>query len=85
VIHSPVAYPLFLCLLLLLVAVFELRILTYGYVFAVRLLSLLGSQVNIPIYRGPVTRGRPPTVISMSGWRPTGRLAGSSEGSPWWP
>jgi len=62
VIHSPVAYPLFLCLLLLLgllVAVFELRIIAYAYrkvgvrpryVFAVLLLSLLGSQVNIPIY-----------------------------------
>jgi len=62
VIHSPVAYPLFLCLLLLLgllVAVFELRIIAYAYrkvgvrpryLFAVLLLSLLGSQVNIPIY-----------------------------------
>jgi len=60
----PLAFPLllafFLLLLAVLVLVIELRILRYAYrkigvppryMFVVLLLSLLGSQVNIPLFR----------------------------------
>src|SRR2546428_2048772 len=62
-IHSPAAVPLVFVLLVLLgllILLFEVRILTYAYrkvgvhpryAFAVMLLSLLGSQVNIPLYQ----------------------------------
>ena len=62
-IHSPAALPLVFVLLVLLgllILLFEVRILTYAYrkvgvhpryAFAVMLLSLLGSQVNIPLYQ----------------------------------
>jgi len=82
VIHSPLALPFFLLLLVLfavLVFVVELRILAYAYrkvgvrpryVFAVMLLSLIGSYVNIPLYRVPVQRVLlPPQEEWMFGWR----------------
>jgi len=62
-IHSPAALPLVFVLLVLLgllILLFEVRILTYAYrkvgvhpryAFAVMLLSLVGSQVNIPLYQ----------------------------------
>jgi uncharacterized membrane protein len=73
VIYFPLALPVIL-LLALLFAVFviliEIRVLAYAYrkigvrpryVFAVMILSLLGSQVNIPLYSIPVQRiVRPP-------------------------
>ncbi len=80
VIYSPVALPFFLLLLLLLVAfvvVVELRILAYAYrkvgvrpryVLAVMLLSLLGSHVNVPLYRVPVARLAPPQEVVLFGW-----------------
>lgn len=63
-IFHPIALPLFLfavflLLLALLVFVVEIRVLAYAYrkigvrprhMFAVMLLSLLGSQINIPLY-----------------------------------
>jgi uncharacterized membrane protein len=81
VIYSPLAYPLLLLLLILLslfVFVVEMRILAYAYrkvgvrpryVLALLLLSLIGSQVNIPLYRVPVTRIRPTQVVRAPGWR----------------
>src|SRR5881296_2800351 len=62
-IHSPAALPLVFVLLVLLgllIFLVEVRILTYAYrkvgvhpryAFAVMLLSLLGSYVNIPLYQ----------------------------------
>lgn len=80
-IYAPIALPLFL-LLLALFAVFifvvEVRILAYAYrkvgvrpryVFLVLLLSLVGSHVNIPLYRVPVERVLPPQEVWMFGWR----------------
>lgn len=80
-IYAPLALPLFL-LLLALFAVFvfvvEVRILAYAYrkvgvrpryVFLVLLLSLVGSHVNIPLYRVPVERVLPPQEVWMFGWR----------------
>ena len=70
---APVAVPLILVLLILLgllILLFEVRILTYAYrkigvhpryAFAVMLLSLLGSHVNIPLYT--VTTG---TVVALN-------------------
>jgi uncharacterized membrane protein len=78
-IYAPFALPLLLLLLLLLgllIFAVELRILAYAYrkvgvrpryVFAVLLLSLVGSHVNIPLYRIPVQRIVPPKVISSFG------------------
>jgi len=80
-IFTPLALPL-LVLLVLLFAVFvfmvEIRILAYAYrkvgvrpryVFAVMLLSLVGSHVNIPLYHVPVQRLVPPREVSVFGWR----------------
>ena len=74
-IYLPIAAPL-LILFLLLLAVFlvavEMRVLSYAYrkigvrpryVFAVMLLSLVGSHVNIPLYSVPVERLVPPRVV----------------------
>jgi len=86
VIQFPLAPP-FVLLLGLLFAVFvllvELRVLAYAYrkigvrpryVFAVMLLTLLGSQVNIPLYSLPPPRiTRPPHSSTL------GRPAGSAE------
>ena len=79
-IFLPVAVPLLLLLLAGLLVVFvvlvELRILAYAYrkigvrpryVFAVMLLTLLGSHVNIPLYTVPVERVVAPHVEWMFG------------------
>lgn len=76
----PVAFPLllglFLLLLAFLVLVVELRILRYAYrkigvppryMFLVMLLSLLGSQVNIPLYAMRVERLLSPQEITVFG------------------
>jgi len=80
VIFLPVGLPLLVLALLFFLAVFvvavEMRILAYAYrkigvrpryVFAVMLLSLLGSHVNLPLYSVPVERVVPPHAISMMG------------------
>jgi len=72
---------LLLVLLLVLLGVFiilvEMRVLAYAYrkvgvgpryAFAVMLLSLLGSHVNIPIYSIPVGRVLRPHSLTMFGW-----------------
>jgi uncharacterized membrane protein len=81
VIYAPIALPFFLLLLILLavfVFVVEIRILAYAYrkvgvqpryVFLVLLLSLIGSHVNVPLYRVPVERVLPPQEVWMFGWR----------------
>jgi uncharacterized membrane protein len=80
VIYFPVALPLVLLLALLLVVVVvlvELRVLAYAYrkigvhpryVFAVMLLTLLGAQVNIPLYSIPVQRIVRPPSSWLYGW-----------------
>ena len=78
-IHQSATLPLLL-LLFFLLAVFallvEVQVLAYAYrkigvrpryVFAVMLLSLLGSGVNIPLYSVPVERLRPAHVVSAFG------------------
>ena len=78
-IYSPfgLLFLLLLLVLALLVFVVEVRVLAYAYrkigirpryVFAVLLLSLLGSHVNIPLYRVPVARVVPPRAVSAYGW-----------------
>jgi len=80
VIFLPVAVPLLLLLLagllVVLVVLVELRILAYAYrkigvrpryVFAVMLLTLLGSHVNIPLYTVPAERVVAPHVEWMFG------------------
>ena len=78
-IYSPfgLLFLLLLLVLALLVFVVEVRVLAYAYrkigirpryVFAVLLLSLLGSHVNIPLYRVPVARVVPPRAVSAFGW-----------------
>jgi uncharacterized membrane protein len=80
VIYAPIALPFFLLLVLLAVFVFvvEIRILAYAYrkvgvrpryVFLVLLLSLVGSHVNVPLYRVSVERVLPPQQVWMFGWR----------------
>ena len=76
----PVALPLVLLLALLLVlfvVLVELRVLAYAYrkigvapryVFLVMLLTLLGSQVNIPLYSIPVHRIYRPPTARMFDW-----------------
>jgi uncharacterized membrane protein len=80
VIYFPVALPLVLLLALLLVVLVvlvELRVLAYAYrkigvhpryVFAVMLLTLLGTQVNIPLYSIPVQRIVRPPSSWLYGW-----------------
>ena len=80
-VYAPLALPFFLLLFVLFVVfvfVVEMRILAYAYrkvgvrpryVFAVMLLSLVGSHVNIPLYRVPVQRVLPPQEVWMFGWR----------------
>src|SRR5438445_10462142 len=72
--------PLLLLLLVLLgmlILLVEARVLTYAYrkigvrpryVFAVMLLTLLGSQVNIPLYSMPVQRIVRPPASAIYGW-----------------
>jgi len=70
----PLLLGVFLLLLALLVLVFELRILGYAYrkigvppryMFIVMLVSLLGSQVNIPLFA--MGRGRTVVAINVGG------------------
>jgi len=78
-IYSPFGAIFLLLLLVLIVLVFvvEVRILAYAYrkigirprfVFAVLLLSLFGSYVNVPLYRVPVARVVPSHAVSGFGW-----------------
>jgi uncharacterized membrane protein len=79
VFYRPFAPPLLLLLLLLLgllVAFVELRVLAYAYrkvgvrpryVFAVLLLSLAGSHVNIPLYSVRTERLVPPREVHWFG------------------
>jgi uncharacterized membrane protein len=76
----PVALPLVLLLALLLVVLVvlvEFRVLAYAYrkigvapryVFLVMVLTLLGSQVNIPLYSIPVSRIHRPPASGMLDW-----------------
>jgi uncharacterized membrane protein len=81
VIYSPSTLPLLLvllALLALLVLLVEVRVLTYAYrkvgvhpryAFAVMLLSLLGSRVNIPLFAvstRPVEPAHGPTVVALN-------------------
>jgi len=80
VIYFPFALPVLLLLGLLLavfVVLVELRVLAYAYrkigvrpryVFAVMLLTLLGSHVNIPLYSMPVQRIVRPPASWTYGW-----------------
>ncbi len=76
----PIGLPILILLLGLLLVVFlvlvEVRVLAYAYqkigirpryVFAVLLLTLLGSQVNIPLYSSPVRRIASPHTEWMFG------------------
>lgn len=74
---TPFLLLLLLLLLALLVFLIEVRILAYAYrkigvrpryIFAVLLLSLVGSHVNIPLYTVRVERLLPPQAISVFGW-----------------
>ena len=79
-IYAPIALPFFLLLLALLavfVFVVELEVLAYAYrkigvrpryIFALLLLSLVGSHVNIPLYAVPVAHMAPAHEVSMFGW-----------------
>jgi uncharacterized membrane protein len=81
VIHSPPLAPLLLLLLFLLallVLLVEVRVLTYAYrkigvhpryAFAVMLLSLVGSAVDLPLFAlAPASpaRAAPPTVVALN-------------------
>jgi uncharacterized membrane protein len=79
-IFLPVAVPLLLLLLVLLLVVFvvlvELRVLSYAYrkigvppryVFAILVLTLLGSHVNIPLYAVPARQAVVPETVWMFG------------------
>jgi len=80
VIFLPIAFPLLLLLFVILLGLFiffvEIRVLSYAYrkigvrpryVFAVMILTLIGSHVNIPLYSVPVARLVPPHAISIYG------------------
>ncbi|PYO02952.1 MAG: hypothetical protein DMD91_02235 [Candidatus Rokuibacteriota bacterium] len=77
---APIALPflllLFVVLLAVLLVMVELRILAYAYrkigvrpryVFAVLVLSLAGSFVNIPVYSVPVSRLVSPEAVTLYG------------------
>ena len=79
-IFLPIAFPLLLLLFVILLGLFiffvEIRVLSYAYrkigvrpryVFAVMILTLIGSHVNIPLYSVPVARLVPPHAISIYG------------------
>lgn len=79
-IFLPIAFPLLLLIFVLLVGLLiflvEIRVLSYAYrkigvrpryVFLVMILTLLGSQVNIPLYSVGVTRLMPPHAVSIYG------------------
>ena len=72
----PLLLGLFLLVLALLVLVVELRILRYAYrkigvpprwMFVVMLVSLLGSQVNIPLFSMRVAPVAPPADATVFG------------------
>jgi uncharacterized membrane protein len=79
VVYSPLGLGLLLLLVLLLgvlILLVEMRVLTYAfrkigirprYAFAVMLLTLIGSHVNLPLYSVPVARMVPPRVIHHFG------------------
>jgi uncharacterized membrane protein len=80
VIFLPIAFPLLLLLFVILLGLFiffvEIRVLSYAYrkigvrprhVFAVMILTLIGSHVNIPLYSVPVARLVPPHAVSIYG------------------
>jgi uncharacterized membrane protein len=79
VLYRPFALPLLLGLLLLLgvlIVLVELRVLAYAYrkvgvqpryVFAVMVLSLAGSHVNLPLYAVPTERIVPPREVEAFG------------------
>jgi len=75
-ISLPLLLLLFVVLLGALILLVELRVLAYAYrkigvrpryVFVLMLLSLLGSGVDIPLYRVAVAGGRPAGEVSTSG------------------
>lgn len=79
-IFLPIAFPLLLLLFVILLGLFiffvEIRVLSYAYrkigvrpryVFAVMILTLIGSHVNIPLYSVPVARLMPPHAVSIYG------------------
>ncbi|HEY3065416.1 MAG TPA: DUF1614 domain-containing protein [Methylomirabilota bacterium] len=79
-IYQPIGLPLLFVLLLvilaLLVFLIEVRVLSYAYrkigvsprwVFAVLVLTLIGSQINIPLYGKSVPRVIPPREIERFG------------------
>jgi uncharacterized membrane protein len=80
VIFLPAAVPLLVLLLVVflvvLVVLVELRVLSYAYrkigirpryVFLIMLLTLVGSGVNIPVYRIPAGRMvAPPTLTATT-------------------
>jgi len=78
-IYAPFTLPLLFLLLVFLAALVflvEIRVLTYAYrkigvrpryAFAVMLLTLLGSHVNLPIYSVPTQRIAPPQAVSLFG------------------
>lgn len=79
-IFLPIAFPLLLLLFVILLGLFiffvEIRVLSYAYrkigvrpryVFAVMILTLIGSHVNIPLYSVPVARLVPPHAVSIYG------------------
>src|SRR2546423_15723301 len=76
----PIALPflvlLFLVLVVVLIVMVELRILAYAYrkigvrpryVFAVLVLSLVGSYINIPLYAVPVRGLVTPETVTIYG------------------
>ena len=76
----PLALPVlllgFLLLLVVLILLVELRVLAYAYrkigvparyMFAVLVLSLVGSHVNIPVYSVTVPRLAPPEAVTHFG------------------
>lgn len=78
-IFPPAAFLLVLLLafvLVVLVVLVELRVLAYAYqkigvrpryIFALLVLTLLGSHVNLPLYSIPVERFAPPRTVWMFG------------------
>jgi uncharacterized membrane protein len=80
VIYQPIGLPLLFVVLLGVLAAFilliEVRVLSYAYrkigvsprwVFAVLVLTLIGSQINIPLYGKSVPRMTPPQQIERFG------------------
>jgi len=73
---APLLFLLFVILLGVFIFLVQIRVLAYAYrkvgvrpryVFLVMLLTLVGSQVNVPVYSVPVTRVAPAQTVSMFG------------------